>query len=234
MSLMNKRDVGLPGAQFFKAVVNTQQASLLHLAAQESVGFAQSNIAKVVKAYSDRNTCDIESWSGQTIYNVPVMCQGGLINEEVYGELDVPNVGSWVVIDFIGDNESQPYICGTIIPFMYDKYQSAQTPVNSMNKQFTLKLLEAGKEKFYRKIFQSGTTIEVKDDGSTIIELPSGTYINADEGGGTVHIEQPQSGKPANIFEMGASGIKWDDCNGNKIEPTSTSLILNGNLEVKQ
>lgn len=145
-------------------------------------------ICKVLEVISDRNVCVIQSTNGGTTYNVPILTKAGLIDGEVYGELDMPAVGNYVIVGFINNRMEKPFIIGTVIPYLYPKYQSDQTPVNSGSKVHTKKLLESGKENYYRKIFKSGTTVEVKDDGSVIVELPSGMSIIADEATSTVLI----------------------------------------------
>ena len=165
-----------------KAIAETSQASVQRLKKyRETLSDVKSCIAKVIDIHSDSNTCDVEPLRGGRKYSVPILTKGGLINDEVYGELELPQPGDFVVVLFVASNEAQPFVLGTVLPYMHSKFQSSQQPVNSASKQFTKKLLQKGKEKTFRKIFKSGTTIEVQEDGSVIIETPSGQYVQIDE-----------------------------------------------------
>lgn len=218
----------------FKRVVGqtakTTQAGIEKLRKYREAGHVRSNIARVIAVHADRGACDIRSWSGAIKYNVPIVTKAGLIDDEVYGEIEFPSVDDYVLVDFIRDRESEPIIVGTLIPYLNTKFQSGQTAVNSSSKQFTLKLLEEGKENFYRKIFRSGTTIEVQDDGTVIVELPSGTYLKLDEAGSELVIEDQHG----NIFTLDSNGVKIEDTNGNDVTMQSGKVTVNGNLEVAQ
>lgn len=170
--------------------------------------------AKILIVHSDRNTCDIETLDGFAIKNVPLCSKVGLVNGKIYGVLDLPEVDDYVLIIFGGPYRRNMIIMDTITPYLKDEFQVGQSPVNSTNKAYTAKLFEANKEKTYRKIFKSGTTLEVQDDGTLILETPSGTFIKIDESaGGTVAIE---------------------DANGNTFSMETGKTVINGNLEVLQ
>lgn len=148
-----------------------------------------SCLAEVETVYADRNAADVKVLrTGARMKNVPVQTKGGLIDGEVYGELDLPDVGNIVIIDFIEERESLPRIVGVVLPYLYSKFQADQTPVDSGSKAFTLKLLEAGKEKVYRKIFKSGSTLEVDEVGNIIFETPSGEWIKISETDSEIHL----------------------------------------------
>jgi hypothetical protein len=118
--------------------------------------------------------------------------------------------------------------------------------VNSASKAYTLKLLETGKENTYRKIFKSGTTFEVGDDGTVTLETPSGTYVLLDEDNGIIKVEDQHGNvftvdsngvqitdANANKITMDNVGMKLEDKNGRDITMTSTSVKINGtNFEV--
>lgn len=196
-------------------IAETGQSSIKLFKDRESMGSQlKTGIAIVDAVYADRNTCDVTTWNNARCYNVPLLAQAYLVDDKIYGEFEMPVKGSPVLIAFIDGLESKPYIIGTIVPFLYPKYKSGQVPVNSTSKAYTKKLFEAGKEKYYRKIFQGGTTIEVQDDGTVIVETPSGFYIKIDEGA--------------------VKSMTIEDVNGNKIEMTTTSVKINNNLEVLQ
>ena len=119
-------------------LASTTQAGIERLRKyRKGANIVLSNIALVKAVHADRATCDIQSWSGATKYNVSVRTKGGLINDEVYGELDLPAVGDRVIVSFLGNNESDPIIEGTILPYLHSKFQSSQTVVDSSSKQFT-------------------------------------------------------------------------------------------------
>ena len=196
---------------FSEMVPNPVSSSILKQYERDG---ARSYFAEVEAVYSDRNTADIRVLtSGAKLKNVPVKTRGGLIDGEVYGELDLPDVGNIVNIQFLANRESMPFISGAILPYLYSKFQADQTPVDSSSKAFTLKLLEAGKEKHFRKIFKSGTTVEVEEDGTLIIETPSGTYIKIDEA---------------------SSGDVTIEANSNTFSMESGKVVINSNLEVLQ
>lgn len=147
-------------------------------------------VAQVKAVYSDRMACDLQTWDGGEIYNVPVLTRCGINTQnEIWGEMDFPQVDDYVIVLFVGPYTSQPLIIGTVFPFLLSYFQSNQTPVNSSNKQFTKKLLETSHENTYRRIFKSGTSVEVGEDGTTTVETPSGSYIQIDESGNDITIE---------------------------------------------
>lgn len=151
-------------------------------------------IALVKNAYSDRMACDLQNWDGSILYNVPVMAKGGIDSSgEIWGEMETPQVGDYVVGSFIGPYLSNPIIIGAFFPYLMDKFQNGQTPENSGSKQFTKKLLEANKLKTFRRIYKSGTTVEVGEDGTVTIETPTGSYIQMKESDGTITLDS--SGK---------------------------------------
>lgn len=196
-----------------KRIAITNQKNINQLEKSLKSDRAEPYIALIKKVYADRNACDIQTISGSTQHNIPVKTRAGLIDDEVYGELDMPAVGDRVLVDFIQGRESLPYIDRTVIPYLNPKYQSNQVPVNTGSKQFTKKLLEEGKENHYRKIFKSGTTLEVEADGTFIIETPSGAFIRINEASSEINIE---------------------DMNGNVFKMESGKVTINGNFEVAQ
>lgn len=192
---------------------------------------AVKGFATVDAVYGDRYTCDLTSWNGSKVYNVPILAKAFLVNDKVFGEFEMPVKDSLVIVDFIDGNERKPCIIGTVVAFLYDKFQSAQDPVNSSSKAYTKRLFEAGKEAYYRKIFQGGTTVEVSDAGTVIVETPSGMYIKIDEGTSkVVTIEDSFNNK----VTMDTNGMKLEDKNGNVVEMGSSSVKINDNLEVLQ
>jgi len=167
--------------------------------------------AKVIQAYSDRMTCDIEAVDGTPIKNVPVLTKGGLVDGEPYGEMCLPAVDDYVVVGFASFGQRHRVIIGTIFPYLANEF--LKDAVNSTNKAFTKKLLVAGKPLEYRRIFKSGTSVHIEEDGSVTIETPEGSYIRIDEAG---------------------SEIKIVDTNGNDITMGASSVTINSNLEVLQ
>jgi len=223
----------------------TSQTLSETLAYNSGKDLVKSSVAKVIKSYAKTMTCDILNAGGSVNYNVPIMTISGLEDTEVWGELELPSIDSYVVINFLGDRESFPIIVGTIIPYSTNEYQARQKPVNSDNKQFTKKLLEDVDPKTYRKIFKSGTSIEVQDDGTLIIETPDGSYftlnatdktfILADKTGNkiiTTANGMTVEDKNTNKVTMLASGMKLEDKNGNVVDMNSTGVKINNNLEV--
>ena len=168
-------------------------------------------LATVIHVYSDRNTCDLEVPSKEPMDDVPVVGISGQVGDEVYGTLDLPEIDDVVVVRQVRGQE-YPVIIGSIISYLTDEFSTKQTAVKSSSKVHTLKLIEKDKEKFYRKIFKSGTTMEVQDDGTLIIETPSGYYIMIDEANSKIVME----------------------ANSNTFSMESGKVVINGNLEVLQ
>jgi len=190
---MNLNEQVLPGT-IFKGIPTTNQAQLERLMKLKDQGLVPSNGAIVLNVYGGKYTCDVITPNGMQKNNVPVSTKAGLFgsNKNVYGTFDMPAVNDVVILDFIGGQESRPYICGIIVPYLVSQFQDQQTPPNSANKQFTKKLFENGKEDWYRIITKSGTTIEVQGAtggdavGTVIIETPSGTYFELKESTGDI------------------------------------------------
>lgn len=194
-----------------EVIEDVSQAKILKIDRGRQIDSAKSYIATVEKIYSDRNTCDILTTSGSLQRNIPIKTKGGMVDDEVYGEIDLPEVGDTVFVQFLSGKESLAYIDSTIIPFLNSKF--AGNAVSSGSKQFTKKLLEANKPKSYRKIFKSGTTLEISEDGTVIIETPGGAFFLMDESVGEINIT---------------------DSNGNIFKMETGKVTINGNLEVLQ
>lgn len=210
-------------------IAYTSQGTIKHIANQNFRKFIDPFFVEVTAVYSDRNTVDVIAPSKATYRNIPIIMQnGGLIDNEVHGTLDLPSIGDTVLLLFIFGN--LPVVLGKAYPYAKNAFQSGQTPVNSSNKAYTKKLLEAQKENTYRKIFKSGTTIEVQDDGSVVLETPSGKLftINEDTGvvtisGDTTSIEIDDDNSKITLTAGGCTTV-MDDSAG--------KTTINGNLEV--
>jgi len=212
-------------------VNNARQAGTDKLDALMKSDRVEMSLAEVLAVYSDRNTCDIKSLrTGGKHKDVPCLTKGGLIDDEVYGEIDLPAVGDRVILMFLEGRETLPMIVGFIFPFLYSKYASG-TPVKSGSKAHTTTFFEENKPKTYKKIFKSGTTIEAKEDGSLVIETPGGNYIYINETDGELIIEDVTN---SNKITMDSSGMLLEDANGNDIAMVAGKVTINGNLEVAQ
>jgi hypothetical protein len=218
------------GTTFKGGHTDVTQSMIERMESMSGRDIVPSNVAKVIATYPKAMTCDIETSNGMIVQNVPVMTRCGLIEEEVFGVLDLPEIDSYVLVMQLGDRESFPIIIGTLIPYNNKLYQGSQVPVNSADKQFTLKLLEDVSDKVYRRIFKSGTTVEVQEDGTIILETPDGTYIKIDSTNSEITVEDINTNK----IILNSDGINIDDANGNNIEMGSSSVMINGNLEVLQ
>lgn len=184
--------------------------------------------AEVKDVFSDRMTCHVRTIDGYDLFNVPVLINGGEIDGAPYGERCLPTIGDWVLVTFGGKFERQEVIIGTIVPYLTNEFQ--EDAVNSSSKQFTKKLIEAGKELHDVRIFKSGTTWEVQEDGTVILEVPSGTYVRIDEANGKVEVVDQHG----NTIVLDSTGTKIEDANGNDITMGVASVTINGNLEVLQ
>ncbi len=170
-------------------------------------------MALVLVSYSDRMACDIQTWDGGTIYNVPVLTKCGInSSNQIWGELDLPQAGDYVLVFFVGPYNSQPVILGTVFPYLMNYFQSNQTPVDSSSKQFTKKILEINHENTYRRVYKSGATLEVGEDGTVTIETPSGMYFQISEANSNLVIS----------------------AQSNTITLESGKVLINGNLEIDQ
>jgi hypothetical protein len=162
-------------------------------------------------------TCDLVTSNGSIKQHVPILAKCGLDDataSQIWGEFELPAVHSTVVVLFILGKESFPVIIGTLYPFATNLFQAGQTPVNSSSKQFTKSLLQKGLDaKTYRRIFKSGTSIEVQSNGTIVVETPSGGYFELNETNQTFVVK---------------------DAQGNIIQSSGTSITLNGNLTVSQ
>ncbi len=184
---MNRRT--LPGKRF-KEFAITRQGSIERLEnVLPEIDSAKTTVGTVKFVHMDRMTVDIQTNNGQKVKNVQILTRGGLINGEVWGELELPEVDTTVVVGFINGNAGFPFVMGYLFPYGYSKYQSNQTPVNSSSKAFTQKLLEDVDPKYYRRIFKSGTTVEVQDNGTIIVETPSGSVLKVQESDGKIVID---------------------------------------------
>ena len=180
-----------------------------------SLGPVRLFIATILKVYTDRYTCDVETADRALLTNIPLMSRGGLINNEIFGVFEPLLPDTSVIVASVGATGEQKFILGTLYPYINPHYQRDQVPVNSDNKAYTKKLLEGNLSLSYRRVFPSGTTMEVQEDGTLIIETPSGTVLKLDETSGSEH------------FEI-------TDANGNVITSEPTKVVINNNFEVLQ
>jgi len=184
--------------------------------------------AQVTSTYSERMACDILTLDGQEMNNIPVMTDCGLVGNEPYGTVDLPAVGDYVVVSYASYGNGHAVILGTIIPYLANAFIA--DAVNSAEKAYTKKLLEPGKPLGYRKIFKSGATVQVDEDGKIIVETPDGTSVVM--GGDAKVLTLTDSF--GNIVEMAAAGVEITDSNGNTFVMASSGVTINGNLEVLQ
>jgi hypothetical protein len=176
-------------------------------------------------------TCDITTPDGQLIDNIPVMTKAGLVDGEHYGEMCLPAVDDYVVVIQASYGSRHKIIVGTFIPYLTNEF-STKDAVNSTNKNFTKRVLEADKPLEYRRVFKSGATVQVEEDGGVIIETPSGFYIHFDEANSKILFGDDQ-GTP-NTITLDSNGLLLEDTNGNDITMVSGKVTVNGNLEVNQ
>lgn len=181
-------------------------------------------IAQIISTYPERMTCDIETVDGELISNVPVLTRGGLVDGKPYGEISLPVIGDYVIVIYGSYGTRHKIIIGTFFPYLANEL--SKEVVNSDSKQFTKKLFE-GTPLSYRRIFPSGTTVEIAENGDVTIEHPNGTFVTIDE---SVTVTDHN----ANSIVMESSGVTVSDSNGNTIDMGSSSVTINGNLEVLQ
>jgi len=156
----------------------------------DPVGSIAAFVATVQAVHSDRATCDIQTVDGVSLmYNVPVVMKAGMSDDQgIYGCLDLPQVDDVVVVLSWGVHENYRMIIGSLVPYLNNLFNGNTAPTHSTSKSYTTSLLEAGREKAYKRILPSGTTVEVKEDGSVYIETPSGQTIIVDEAASSVKI----------------------------------------------
>jgi len=235
----------------YKGIARTSQGMVERVAHLQGSDLAHSSLAQVVKVYPESMSCDLLDGNGNTVFNVPILTTCGLEEDEVWGTMELPSVESYVVVLYLGDRQSFPFIIGSLFPFANNKYQSSQKTANSDDKAFTKKLLEKIDPKVYRKVFKNGTSIEVKEDGTILVETPSGTSFQIDETAKKITLQHKDGSNlctlaldAANGFDLkdkdnnevisSSSGMILKDKNGNEINMGSTSVKINNNLEVLQ
>lgn len=138
----------------------------------------ESFIARVIKCHSDRMTCDIEAPDGAIFHNTAILTKAGLVNGAPYGEIDLPVAGDYVLVTYGGRGRRQTVVIGTIVPYLNPSFMGA--PVNSSGKSYTTEFLEADREGAYKRVFHSGATVEVAEDGTIVVETPNGMHILMD------------------------------------------------------
>lgn len=178
-----------PSEPYSPGTLDARQHSLtLFEALQDSDVSGGIRIATVLRVHSDRMTCDLKTQNGASIHNVPVVTPFGLVEGEIYGSLDLPQVGQRVLVAFVEGREGLAFILPfTVLPYLHPEVTNG-TPVSSGSKQFTKKLLEGNKSKTYKRIFPNGTTIEVQEDGTLIWEIPSGSFVRLKQSNGKIEI----------------------------------------------
>jgi len=181
----------MPGG-FYKGPALAFQGSMMASEKMRRIPITISEIVQVAEVNSDEGRCKCRTDTTDLV-DIPMLTKGGLVDGEVYGELDMPCVDDLVVVGFLGGNSNQPYILGVIIPYLDPAWGQDNVAVNSGSKAYTKKLLEAGKEGHYRKIHKSGTTVEIMEDGSAVVETPKGMFVYLDDANDKI-IAQVESG----------------------------------------
>lgn len=207
----------------------------LGLASRRPGTAAMPYAATVLVVYTDRGTVDVET-SIEPSRNIPLLLNFSMnkTTGKIRGEVEYPQVGDEVlVVPLDPANQRRVALFGSVVPYLMDKIQSSQVVENASNKAFTLKLFEPGLEKVYRRVFPSGTSLEVKADGTLIYETPAGSLIQIDEAAGVTKITQ-KAGSTVSSIILQASGLSVTDAKGNTIMANNTKLTINGNLEISQ
>jgi hypothetical protein len=179
----------------------------------------------VKKVYSERLTCDVQTLDGQDLFNVPVETKAGLIDDKPYGTVDLPSKDDLVIVDYASYGNRNKVIKGTVVPYLTNEFKD--DAVNSDSKAYTKKLLEEDKPNTYKKIFKSGTTLEVEEDGGVILEQPNGTYILLDidpddDSNDSITIEDHHG----NIVIVDNEGISAVDVNDNSVNTDSDGIVI--------
>lgn len=165
-------------------------------------------IAKVTNSYSDKMTCDLQTLDGQPLKNIPVMNNAGVVDGAPYGEINLPEVGDYVIVMYAAYGNRHKVVIGTITPYLSNVF--SKDAVNSSNKTFAKKVTESGVTKERRIIFKSGASVQVQKDGTIIVEAPNGMYI-----------------------QMDVANSKINMANGNSTVIMETSKVtINDNLQV--
>lgn len=227
--------------------VTVHQAGIQFVQREVMTPHAQSAfIAKVVAVYSQRVTCDIETYDGQQLLNIPIVTKAGIIDNKPYGEISLPAVGDYVIIIHASYGDQHLVILGTIIPYLAEEFLNP--PIGSEDKQFSEEFLEADKPLKYKRIFMSGTSVEIDTDGTIIVETPSGSFIRIDEDSGDFTMQDSheniitttqesvtiQTPSDTHIRLDQNGGFDISDSQGNTIESNATGILINNNLEVLQ
>lgn len=187
-------------------------------------------IAQVIKVYSQRMTCDLKTSDGQVLPNISVETEAGVVDDAPYGTIDLPAINDYVIVDYASYGTRHKIIVGTVLPYLATEFSKA--PVNSTNKQFATVMLEKNKPLEYKRIFKSGTSLLIEEDGTISVETPSGMFIHIDEANSKITVSDAQ-GTP-NVLTLSSTGVLIEDINGNDITMASGKVTINGNLEVLQ
>lgn len=219
-----------------------------------------ADVGQVMVTYSDRVTCDVRLLDGLQMFNVPVLTNGGTVGDDgkIYGTVELPVERDYIVILFIG---GRPMVIGTFLPFLNELFQEDKQVLagpDMPDKRHTLKLLEKDKPLSYKKVFPSGTTIEVNEEGSVYLEtVDLGAFVlyidpndsdnsyvewkSADDDMGRycrIRMKSTTDGLVIedqindNELKMNSDGYEIEDTNNNRIEARDTGITItdtNGN-----
>ena len=207
-------------------------------------GEAMTDVGRIVKAYSERMSCDVVLLDGVTLRNTPILTKGSTEDGKISGEISLPLVNDYVVLLFVN---GRPVIIGTILPYLNENFFTQELPgIEGKNKQHTQKLLEEGKPKTWKRVYPSGTTLEVADDGSLYLEVPDLGSLVFNVSEHTVGIKDGSDNSVVlsehgivvtdavnnNRISLTSSGIEIADKNGNNITMQPGKVVINNNLEV--
>ncbi|MFA5048659.1 MAG: hypothetical protein WC516_06565 [Patescibacteria group bacterium] len=177
---------------------------------------------KVVQV-SGKNHVDVELTNGLRLVYVPVRSERWVkkVSSESTGHKDIPGVGSKVLLVFPdGIIENALILCSG-----FDSLDDSQKEVLLKDDE---RELEIDIDEFGWKITKD------KETGEITIESPDDTYkvtISIDIAGKEININQDFTGSENDVM-MDANGINISDKNGNTIEMSSTSILMNNNLEI--
>jgi hypothetical protein len=179
----------------------------------------------VVAQQSELFAVDVRLLNGLLLQSVPVLSPtwAGENDDRAFGTRDIPPIDGEVLV---------------LLPGGQTEF-AAVLPVSRLGLTDKMKvaLVQADKARESLTVTEAGWSVTYdKDTGDVTFQTPSGNNqitIKVDRTNGVISVTQKTGSSTKNEIVLdGASGITVTDTNGNTLVMDSTSVRVNGNLEV--